>query len=116
MLSELYQKGSEESESRVQELLGAVEKIQGLLDQVSQEKEQLQTSISEDSIRFGHMYIVYNKGDHNYIHVVYIKLVVWALHIIIIKSVIMYQERCVFKEMAQSFWKYFADEVRFIMP
>lgn len=33
------------------ELLGAVEKIQVLLDQVSREKEDLQTSINEESFR-----------------------------------------------------------------
>jgi hypothetical protein len=50
-LSELYQKGSVAAESRVTELLAAVEKIQGLLDQVSQEKDELQTSIHEVSFR-----------------------------------------------------------------
>lgn len=50
-LSELYQRGSEEAERRVQELLGAVEKMQTLLDQVSKEKDDLQTSVHEDSIR-----------------------------------------------------------------
>ena len=50
-LSELYQRGSEDAEGRVQELLGAVENIQGLLDQVSKEKDDLQTSVFEESIR-----------------------------------------------------------------
>ncbi len=36
----------------MQELLGAVDKIQGLLDQVSNEKDEMQTSVYEESIRY----------------------------------------------------------------
>jgi len=53
-LSELYQKGSDESEQRVQELLGAVERMQGLLDEVSKEKEELQTTLNETNITYVH--------------------------------------------------------------
>lgn len=51
-LSELHQKGAEAAESRVMELLAAMEKIQGLLDQVSREKDELQMSINEESFRY----------------------------------------------------------------
>ena len=51
-LAELYQTGGEESEQRVQELLTAVEKIQGLLDQVSKEREELRVRLDEENIRY----------------------------------------------------------------
>lgn len=50
-LADLYQTGGEESEQRVQQLLGAVEKIQSLLDQVSKEREELEVKLDEETIR-----------------------------------------------------------------
>lgn len=59
-LAELYQSGGNESEQRVQDLLGAVEKIQALLEATTREKEELQLSLDEESFRcvqlWGHLY------------------------------------------------------------
>ena len=48
----MYQKGSEDAEGRVKELLGNVEKIQDLLDEVTKEKDDLLTKLDEESIRW----------------------------------------------------------------
>ena len=50
-LSELYQKASEDAEQRVNELMGAVQKLQSLVEEVSQDKDRLQTRLDEETIR-----------------------------------------------------------------
>ena len=50
-LTDLYHRASDDAESRVKELVGAVEKLQTLIEEVSQEKDQLQLQIDEEISR-----------------------------------------------------------------
>lgn len=51
-VSELYKKGSEEAEQRVEELLKAVGKMKALVDEVSKERDEIATSLEEETIRY----------------------------------------------------------------
>ena len=61
-LAELYKKGNEEADQRVAELLSAVEKMKAIVDEVSKERDDLQTSLEQEAIRLGccvvHAYII----------------------------------------------------------
>ncbi len=51
-MSDLYKKGSNEAEKRVDELLKAVEKMKALVDDVSKERDELATSLQAENIRY----------------------------------------------------------------
>ena len=51
-LTELYKSASADSESRVNELLSGVERLQSLLESVTQEKEQLQAQLDVEIARY----------------------------------------------------------------
>ena len=50
-LSELYCKSSEDAEQRVNELMEGVQKLQSLVEESSQVRDQLQTQLDEETIR-----------------------------------------------------------------
>jgi len=50
-VSELYKKGSEEAEQRVEELLKAIGKMRGLVEDVSKERDELATSFEAEKAR-----------------------------------------------------------------
>ena len=50
-LSDLYCKASEDAEQRVNDLMEAVQKLQSLVEEVSQNKDQLQAQLDEETIR-----------------------------------------------------------------
>ncbi len=51
-VSDLYKKGSDEAEKRVDELLKALEKMKALVDDVSKERDELATSLQAKNIRY----------------------------------------------------------------